>query len=186
MYSQLFYGLESCMTNNYFDKTRYLTSTSTKNIAYIKYSFGKYFAEGFYSIDEILTSNNQITFYNFFYEYGLLLGTNIVNEKYALFNAGLGIYRRTFDKRENIINDFGNKLGLTGIIQFGIPTHEGANTYFTMRSFKDIYNFSKEQNQLLLNQQSLSLTIEVNLTYFYKTKLLKKNRKRKKHTKHRK
>jgi len=167
-YSQLNLGMEFTQTTNKFLESNTTSLVSDKFITYLNYKFKKLIVEGYYSEDVIPLINGRLVRYAEYYEYGVLFGglNRYLDSKN--FNTSIGLYNRKYSKNQNITYNYGNKIGVTLKIQFGLEFVKGLNTGITYRVFQDIYNLKENQSKLLLNQSSFSFVLEVDLFEFFR------------------
>lgn len=178
LFSQLNMGFDITHTQSSFLESNLTTFGSTKQISYLNYNIKNFIIESYFADDLITSITENHRYYNEYYEFGLLFGAvnKYANGKY--FNTSIGLYERIFTKKQDLINDFGKKIGITGKLQFGFEMKRGLYTGFTYRFFQDIYNLSEEQNQLFLNQSSFCFTFEFSLNEVY-NKIINRKAKKK-------
>jgi len=172
-FGQLNFGFDITQTTNKFIESNLIVPVSNKMIMYLNYKLKNSVVELYYGEDNLTTSNIQLN-YN---EYGIIFGAYKKYKSNGNFYPGIGFYNRIYSNGNNYLN-FGNKVGVTGKIQFGLEITEGLNTGITYRYFQDLFNLNENQNQLLLYQSSFCFTMEINLFRAY-TIIINKIKKRK-------
>lgn len=165
--------LAIAINSELFTKQNFNVSPSFKTTSYISISYAKFlYNEVFFSYDQIELSNlNTIESMDF----GTLFGINLLSKNNNTFNIGFGGYYRTYS--ENNVSQFsGYRIGLTSKIKFGIDITSGISTGLFYRNYIDLAKNNKFVSQVMLGQNTIGFSVDVQLNQIFKNFKQKKEK----------
>jgi len=135
-----------------------------KSFIHLKYIKGQYNAEAFggFNFYETLNSISGVR-RQYYTDFGLTTGTNVVNNEKYCFQINFGVYHRTYADEDLAELKKPTRWGLIGVLGYQLKLNEKISTGIQMRSTRDFISNIDRNDQYKIQHLGLSFFIDINL-----------------------